>query len=210
MCLVRPAQWLRFFLFSAPASTILGMVKKLVTSVIAATMALGLAAAPAHAQSSLNFDLGLSSLPTLSSSRGGAPAPAPQPQPQPQQQQPQKTRGQVAAEIKAKIIAANTRLGHTYSREMEAHAQKYANHAMNKPMKYQTVASGIDIAKFSGNLGAARTKGVVIRVQDRAVGTYLRSLYTVPELAGKVRLPFGVAVNPATGEYYIAIAALIR
>lgn len=180
------------------------MLKKFVTPVLAATLALGLAATPAHAQSSLGA---LSSLPMLSSSGGFTPSPAPQPQPKPK---PHKTRGQQAAEIKAKIIAANTRLGHTYSREMEAHAQGYANHAMNKPMKYRSVAKGIDIASFSGSIGKARTKGVVIRVQDHAVGTYLRSLYTVPELAGKVSRPFGVAVNPATGEYYIAIAALIR
>lgn len=179
------------------------MHKKLIAPIMAATMALGLAAAPANAQSSLNLDFGLSSLPSLSSSRGPAPAPAPKPA-------PQKTRGQVAAEMKQQIIAANLRLGHTYSPEMEAHAQKYANHAVNQPMKYRNVASGIDVAPFNGNLGAARTKGVVVRVQDRAVQTYLKSLYTVPELAGKVSRPFGVAVNPATGEYYVAIAALIR
>lgn len=175
------------------------MHKKLIAPIMAATMALGLAAAPANAQSSIGFDLGLSSLPSLSSNRGPAPAPA-----------PQKTRGQVAAEMKQRIIAANLRLGHTYSKEMEAHAQKYANHAVNQPMKYRNVASGISIAPFNGNLGAARTKGVVVRVQDRGVQTYLKSLYTVPELAGKISRPFGVAVNPATGEYYVAIAALIR
>ena len=179
------------------------MHKKLIAPIMAATMALGLAAAPANAQSSINFDFGMSSLPSLSSSRGPAPAPAPKPV-------PQKTRGQVAAEMKQRIIAANLRLGHTYSKEMEAHAQTYANHAVNQPMKYRNVASGIDIATFNGNLGAARTKGVVVRVQDRAVQSYLRSLYTVPELAGKISRPFGVAVNPATGEYYVAIAALIR
>lgn len=181
------------------------MHKKLIAPIMAAAMALGLAAAPANAQSSLNLDFGLSSLPSLSSNRGPAPAPAPAPKPA-----PQKTRGQVAAEMKQQIIAANLRLGHTYSPEMEAHAQKYANHAVNQPMKYRNVASGIDVASFNGNLGAARTKGVVVRVQDRAVQTYLKSLYTVPELAGKVSRPFGVAVNPATGEYYVAIAALIR
>jgi len=179
------------------------MHKKLIAPVMAATMALGLAAAPANAQSSLNLDFGLSSLPSLSSNRGPAPAPAPKPA-------PSKTRGQVAAEMKQRIIAANLRLGHTYSKEMEAHAQKYANHAVNQPMKYRNVAPGIDIAPFNGNLGAARTKGVVVRVKDHAVQSYLKSLYTVPELAGKVSRPFGVAVNPATGEYYVAIAALIR
>lgn len=177
------------------------MHKKLIAPIMAATMALGLAAAPANAQSSIGFDLGLSSLPSLSSSRGPAPAPKPA---------PQKTRGQVAAEMKQRIIVANLRLGHTYSKEMEAHAQRYANNAVNQPMKYRNVASGIGIATFNGNLGAARTKVVVVRVQDRAVQTYLKSLYTVPELAGKISRPFGVAVNPATGEYYVAIAALIR
>ena len=106
------------------------MHKKLIAPIMAATMALGLAAAPANAQSSINFDFGLSSLPSLSSSRGSAPAPAPKPV-------PQKTRGQVAAEMKQRIIAANLRLG-------------------------------------------------------------------------QISRPFGVAVNPATGEYYVAIAALIR
>lgn len=186
------------------------MHKKLIAPITAATMALGLAAAPANAQSSFNLDFGLSS---LSSSRGPAPAsstapkPAPSPAPAPA---PQKTRGQVAAEMKQQIIAANLRLGHTYSPEMEAHAQKYANHAVNQPMNYRNVAPGIDVASFTGNLGAARTKGVVVRVKDYAVQSYLRSLYTVPELAGTISRPFGVAVNPATGEYYIAIAALIR
>lgn len=173
---------------------------------MAATMALGLAAAPANAQSSFNLDLGLSS---LSSSRGPASAPSTAPKPAPAPA-PVKTRGQVAAEMKQQIIAANLRLGHTYSPEMEAHAQKYANHAVNQPMNYRNVAPGIDVASFTGNLGAARTKGVVVRVKDYAVQSYLKSLYTVPELAGTISRPFGVAVNPATGEYYIAIAALIR
>lgn len=177
------------------------MHKKLIAPIMAATMALGLAAAPANAQSSINLDFGLSSL----SSNRTVPAPE-KPAPAPA---PQKTRGQVAAEMKQQIIAANKRLGHTYSTEMEAHAQRYANHAVNQPMNYRTVADGIDVASFTGNLGAAKTKGVIVRVQDRSVQTYLKSLYTVPELAGTRSFPFGVAVNPATGEYYVAIAALI-
>lgn len=181
------------------------MHKKLIAPITAATMALGLAAAPANAQSSINLDFGLSSLSSNRSVPAPAPAPAPKPAPA-----PQKTRGQVAAEMKQQIIAANLRLGHTYSPEMEAHAQKYANHAVNQPMNYRNVAPGIDVASFTGNLGAARTKGVVVRVKDYAVQSYLKSLYTVPELAGTISRPFGVAVNPATGEYYIAIAALIR
>ena len=183
------------------------MHKKLIAPITAATMALGLAAAPANAQSSFNLDFGLSSMSSNRSIPAPAPAPAPKPAPAPA---PVKTRGQVAAEMKQQIIAANLRLGHTYSPEMEAHAQKYANHAVNQPMNYRNVAPGIDVASFTGNLGAARTKGVVVRVKDYAVQSYLRSLYTVPELAGKVSRPFGVAVNPATGEYYVAIAALIR
>lgn len=183
------------------------MHKKLIAPVMAATMALGLAAAPANAQSSINLDFGLSSMSSNRSIPAPAPAPAPKPAPAPA---PVKTRGQVAAEMKQQIIAANLRLGHTYSPEMEAHAQKYANHAVNQPMNYRNVAPGIDVASFTGNLGAARTKGVVVRVKDYAVQSYLKSLYTVPELAGTISRPFGVAVNPATGEYYIAIAALIR
>lgn len=180
------------------------MHKKLIAPIMSAAMALGLAAAPANAQSSINLDFGLSSLSSNRSVPAPAPAPAPKPAPA-----PQKTRGQVAAEMKQQIIAANLRLGHTYSPEMEAHAQKYANHAVNQPLNYRAVADGIDVASFSGNLGTAKTKGVIIRVADRSVQAYLKSLYTVPELAGTRSFPFGVAVNPATGEYYVAIAALI-
>lgn len=182
------------------------MHKKFAAPFVAAVMAATLTAAPAHAQSSINLDFGLSSLSSLSSNRT-APAPTkPAPAPAPA---PQKTRGQVAAEMKQQIIAANKRLGHTYSAEMEAHAQKYANHAVNQPLNYRTVADGIDVASFTGNLGTAKTKGVIVRVADRSVQAYLKSLYTVPELAGTRSFPFGVAVNPATGEYYVAIAALI-